>query len=148
MDDYTELYHHGVKGQKWGVRRYQNTDGSLTDEGYRHYGYGRGAGTLGAAIGERAASGFKTGAKVGVGVGAVAAGIGVGTLAATGLMAPAGLVAIGASYFTAGVAAGAWDGMRLGAILGAVDYNKGRKYIEKHQDELNDFLARDLNRNA
>lgn len=28
-----ELYHHGVKGQKWGVRRYQNEDGSLTKEG-------------------------------------------------------------------------------------------------------------------
>lgn len=28
-----ELYHHGVKGQKWGVRRYQNADGSLTNEG-------------------------------------------------------------------------------------------------------------------
>lgn len=27
------LYHHGVKGQKWGVRRYQNKDGSLTPEG-------------------------------------------------------------------------------------------------------------------
>ena len=28
-----ELYHHGIKGQKWGVRRFQNKDGSLTAEG-------------------------------------------------------------------------------------------------------------------
>lgn len=32
-----ELYHHGIKGQRWGVRRYQNEDGSLTSEGKRHY---------------------------------------------------------------------------------------------------------------
>lgn len=25
-----ELYHHGIKGQKWGIRRYQNPDGTLT----------------------------------------------------------------------------------------------------------------------
>lgn len=31
------LAHHGVIGQKWGVRRYQNPDGSLTDEGRRRY---------------------------------------------------------------------------------------------------------------
>ena len=33
-----ELYHHGVKGQRWGIRRYQNKDGSLTPQGKIRYG--------------------------------------------------------------------------------------------------------------
>lgn len=35
------LAHHGIKGQKYGVRRWQYKDGSLTPEGYIHYGYGK-----------------------------------------------------------------------------------------------------------
>lgn len=30
-----ELYHYGVKGMHWGVRRYQNSDGSLTRRGHK-----------------------------------------------------------------------------------------------------------------
>ena len=30
-----ELYHHGIKGMHWGVRRFQNPDGTLTDAGKR-----------------------------------------------------------------------------------------------------------------
>lgn len=33
-----ELYHHGIKGMRWGVRRFQNPDGSLTKAGMRRYG--------------------------------------------------------------------------------------------------------------
>lgn len=32
-----EIYHHGIPGQKWGVRRFQNPDGSLTSEGRKRY---------------------------------------------------------------------------------------------------------------
>lgn len=34
----SELYHSGVKGMKWGIRRYQNADGTLTEEGRERYG--------------------------------------------------------------------------------------------------------------
>ena len=33
----TYLVHHGIKGQKWGVRRYRNEDGSLTPAGQKRY---------------------------------------------------------------------------------------------------------------
>lgn len=33
----SELYHYGIKGMKWGVRRYQNEDGTLTSSGKKRY---------------------------------------------------------------------------------------------------------------
>ena len=41
MGDYYvngQLFHHGIKGQKWGERKYQNKDGSLTPAGKERYG--------------------------------------------------------------------------------------------------------------
>ena len=40
-DEYLE--HFGIKGQKWGIRKYQNPDGTLTEEGKQRYGKSAGS---------------------------------------------------------------------------------------------------------
>ena len=84
-DEY--LMHHGTKGQKWGVRKYQNTDGSLTAEGRRRYGIGEGLRKAKDYLTERDENGklhlSKQGKRIaiGAGVGAAAIGAGIGAVA-------------------------------------------------------------------
>lgn len=37
VNRYNYLEHHGILGMKWGIRRYQNEDGTLTAEGKKRY---------------------------------------------------------------------------------------------------------------
>ena len=38
MPSNSDLMHYGIKGQKWGIRRFQNPDKTLTEEGKKRYG--------------------------------------------------------------------------------------------------------------
>ena len=44
--DIDYIAHHGIKGQKWGVRRFQNPDGTLTPEGRKRYAVRESKGTF------------------------------------------------------------------------------------------------------
>lgn len=48
------LFHHGIKGQKWGVRRFENEDGTLTDAGKERY-YGNDSDLLNGRLATRTA---------------------------------------------------------------------------------------------
>ena len=67
-----ELYHFGIKGQKWGIRRFQNSDGSLTSAGKERYGSGlgnkikEGAKSVGGKVSRAAGKAAKLGASAAV----------------------------------------------------------------------------------
>ena len=58
MKQNTYLVHHGIKNMKWGVRNYQNADGSLTPEGRVRYGVGKIRDSVSGAIKKARTSGL------------------------------------------------------------------------------------------
>lgn len=76
-EDY--LMHHGIRGQKWGVRRFQNKDGSTTAAGRKRYSTdnaNRSSSNSGNNSGSKK-SGMSKGKKIAIGVGAVGAAAGI-----------------------------------------------------------------------
>ena len=61
LGDSSYLEHHGIKGQRWGIRRFQNRDGSLTNTGRKRLGYATKGATQ--AVKKAFKAGVKTGAK-------------------------------------------------------------------------------------
>lgn len=68
INDENELEHFGIKGMKWGIRLYQNADGTLTEAGKKRYGSAENLQADRQKKKETAIKVAKTAAKIGVGV--------------------------------------------------------------------------------
>ena len=114
----TYLVHHGIKGQRWGIRRYQNEDGSWTEAGKKHRG-------------------LDIAKKVGKGV-AVGAGV-----AAAG---QAAVVGVAASKYHRAIGAPAYEKKELQAHSAAL--NKGRDAVGNIRQSRKDRKRADAQQEA
>lgn len=113
-----ELYHHGIKGQHWGQRRYQNPDGSLTPEGIARYR-------------KKVSNSAKIGAIAGAATGIGTVGLAVAQAATLGALnvaaVPAAVVGIGIKYAASGYLTGA----AISMIKNSAQISVGRRYIQR-----------------
>ena len=124
-EDY--LSHHGILGMHWGIRRYQNKDGSLTAEGKKRYGNE----TNFKKYQDTVNKGIKTGANVVGGVGGLAGGL------------------IGG--FAGGAIGGSAGGLLGGTVGGAIARSKANKQLKEDLNkgdkntpnkEVSEYIAR------
>ena len=130
---YTDEYlaHHGIKGQKWGRRRFQNPDGSLTMEGYQHWGLNPDGSKF---RGHRNKKGYTDATSK-----ASRTGLAVGAAIGSALGAAAGPV---------GLASGASTGMLIGAVagtaIGTINTRRMQHKIRKMLKEQGTVYVKDL----
>jgi hypothetical protein len=138
-----ELYHHGIKGQKWGIRRYENDDGTLTEAGKKRYARAQYNASKYKTTGER----LKSIAKTGLAGGAVGAAFMGGSAAQAGSIVSrkhdigSSLLTgfsmdgvLGATAITA--AMGAIGGMTVSALsqgYQAAKVKRGQNFVAKYK---------------
>ena len=133
------LSHYGIKGQKWGRRRWQNEDGSLTSEGKRKYG----------TVENYEHARRRRNIAIGAGVGAAAAlAVGGGILLARNSKKAKAM-----RQFKKGIAS--WDNDKLNKVSGALtamakkDLESGKKFKDvKNLKRDNDAIVKELAKRA
>lgn len=128
-DDYLE--HHGILGQKWGVRRYQNKDGSLTEAGKKKAALGAEGRAQILREGEAKARNKRIQGSIAKGASQVVGTVGgaLGGTAAGSLAGPTGAVA----GLGIGISAGTAIGKATGKVVKAL-------YNEKANSINNEYL--------
>ena len=149
MEQYEYIAHHGIKGQKWGVRRFQNEDGSLTPEGRKHYGVEGKKRYFTENVKETAKRSAKASAKAGFKEQSLLSGVGVGT--ATALMAATGGVAaipatllVGGAAFVSSVGATTAVSALAGYAHGASAAHKQDEKIQKAVSSGEEFVTGEI----
>ena len=129
------LAHFGTKGMKWGVRRYQNPDGTLTNAGRKHYQRKldveeRKLTAANAARGqyERARPTATAGSAI---VGAIVGA----SLGAASMLTPAGIAA-GAAYMAAVSGASMYTRLTIKGVVAGAGAKRSKKKISKYKEAL------------
>lgn len=143
LDNFDFISHYGVLGMKWGVRRYQNYDGSLTAAGRSRLKgdgikYGSTTGTKYYDNKDEDSQSLSA-AKLDVGIGAIIAAGGVGTTAIGMLTGNPAVASGGAFLATIGMRKMTIGGIELAAVGGSTIYanSKEKKFIKEREANTN-----------